>query len=69
MDLLGLRTLSAVAECLEMIERTHGGRPDLDSLALDDARVYDMICAVDTIGLFQIESRAQQQALYQSQPR
>ncbi|MBV8300383.1 MAG: hypothetical protein JOY68_00490, partial [Candidatus Dormibacteraeota bacterium] len=35
----------------------------------DDPRVYDMICAVDTIGLFQIESRAQQQSLYQSQPR
>jgi error-prone DNA polymerase len=69
MDLLGLRTLSAVAECLEMIERTHGARPDLDSLSLDDPRVYDMICAVDTIGLFQIESRAQQQALHQSQPR
>jgi len=69
MDLLGLRTLSAVAECLEMIEKTHGIRPDLDSIALDDPRVYDMICAVDTIGLFQIESRAQQQALYQSQPR
>ena len=69
MDLLGLRTLSAVAECLEMIEKTHGVRPDLDSIALDDPRVYDMICAVDTIGLFQIESRAQQQALYQSQPR
>jgi error-prone DNA polymerase len=69
MDLLGLRTLSAVAECLEMIEGTHGVRPDLDSLSLDDPRVYDMICAVDTIGLFQIESRAQQQALHQSQPR
>jgi len=69
MDLLGLRTLSAVAECLELIERTHGARPDLDGLPLDDPRVYDMICAVDTIGLFQIESRAQQQALYQSQPR
>jgi error-prone DNA polymerase len=69
MDLLGLRTLSAVAECLEMIEGTHGARPDLDQLTLDDARVYDMICAVDTIGIFQIESRAQQQALYQSQPR
>ncbi|MGA8016967.1 MAG: DNA polymerase III subunit alpha, partial [Candidatus Dormiibacterota bacterium] len=69
MDLLGLRTLSAVAECLELIERTHGTRPDLDSLSLDDPRVYDMICAVDTIGLFQIESRAQQQSLFQSQPR
>ena len=48
MDLLGLRTLSAVAECLTMIELTHGVRPDLDSIALDDPRVYDMICAVDT---------------------
>jgi error-prone DNA polymerase len=69
MDLLGLRTLSAIAECLDLIERTEGTRPDLDALPLDDPRVYDMICAVDTIGLFQIESRAQQQALYQSQPR
>jgi error-prone DNA polymerase len=52
-----------------MVERTHGDRPDLDGLRLDDPRVYDMICAPDTIGLFQIESRAQQQSLYQSQPR
>ena len=69
MDLLGLRTLSAVAECLDLIERSHGIRPDLDALPLDDPRVYDMICAVDTIGLFQIEFRAQQQSLHQSQPR
>jgi len=69
MDLLGLRTLSAVAECLDLIERTAGARPDLGRLTLDDPRVYDMICAVDTIGLFQIESRAQQQSLFQSQPR
>ena len=44
-------------------------RPDLDALPLDDQRVYDVICKVDTIGLFQIESRAQQQSLWQSQPR
>ncbi|HXA28028.1 MAG TPA: DNA polymerase III subunit alpha [Candidatus Angelobacter sp.] len=69
MDLLGLRTLSVIHECLELVEQTHGVRPDLDALPLDDARVYDMICAPDTIGLFQIESRAQQQSLYQSQPR
>ena len=69
MDLLGLRTLSAIAECLDTIEQTTGLRPDLDALPLDDARVYDMICKVDTIGLFQIESRAQQQSLWQSQPR
>jgi error-prone DNA polymerase len=69
MDLLGLRTLSAVAECLDLIEQTTGTRPDLDALPLDDPAVYAMICDVDTIGLFQIESRAQQQSLYQSQPR
>jgi error-prone DNA polymerase len=69
MDLLGLRTLGAVAECLDHIEAYSGERPDLDALPLDDPAVYDMICAPDTIGLFQIESRAQQQSLYQSQPR
>jgi len=69
MDLLGLRTLSAIAECLELVEQTTGARPDLDALPLDDQRVYDVICKVDTIGLFQIESRAQQQSLWQSQPR
>jgi error-prone DNA polymerase len=68
MDLLGLRTLSAIAECLDLIEQTTGQRPDLDALPLDDQRVYDVICKVDTIGLFQIESRAQQQSLWQSQP-
>ncbi len=69
MDLLGLRTLSAIAECLDLVEQTTGERPDLDALSLEDPRVYDVICKVDTIGLFQIESRAQQQSLWQSQPR
>jgi error-prone DNA polymerase len=69
MDLLGLRTLSAIAECIDLIEQTTGQRPDLDALSLEDQRVYDVICKVDTIGLFQIESRAQQQSLWQSQPR
>jgi error-prone DNA polymerase len=69
MDLLGLRTLSAIAECLDLIEQSTGVRPDLDALPLDDPAVYASIQRVDTIGLFQIESRAQQQSLWQSQPR
>ncbi|MBJ7595632.1 MAG: DNA polymerase III subunit alpha, partial [Candidatus Dormibacteraeota bacterium] len=69
MDLLGLRTLSAIAECLDHIEERTGQRPDLDALPLDDPAVYASIQKVDTIGLFQIESRAQQQSLWQSQPR
>jgi error-prone DNA polymerase len=69
MDLLGLRTLSAIAECLDLVEQGTGSRPDLDALPLDDPEVYASIQKVDTIGLFQIESRAQQQSLWQSQPR
>ncbi|MEO8898486.1 MAG: DNA polymerase III subunit alpha [Candidatus Dormibacter sp.] len=69
MDLLGLRTLSAVAECLDLIEQGGAPRPDLDEVPLDDPAVYASIQKVDTIGLFQIESRAQQQSLWQSQPR
>jgi error-prone DNA polymerase len=68
MDMLGLRTLSVVAECLDMIERETGTRPDLDQLTLDDPRVFEMCTAADTIGVFQIESRAQMQTLPRTQP-
>ncbi|TMD77296.1 MAG: hypothetical protein E6I82_02360, partial [Chloroflexi bacterium] len=58
MDMLGLRTLSVVAEALELIKDTTGTRPDLDQLALKDAAVFEMCSQADTIGVFQIESRA-----------
>ncbi|HET8568074.1 MAG TPA: error-prone DNA polymerase, partial [Candidatus Limnocylindria bacterium] len=44
-------------------------RLDLGSIPLDDPAVYDLICEVDTIGLFQVESRAQAQALPRVRPR
>ena len=69
MDMLGLRTLSVVAECLDLVEDATGARPDLDRLPLDDPRVYEMCSAADTIGVFQIESRAQMQTLPRTQPR
>ncbi|MGH2450613.1 MAG: DNA polymerase III subunit alpha, partial [Candidatus Limnocylindria bacterium] len=69
MDLLGLRTLSLVKEAVAAIERLHGERIELGSLGLDDPAVYDLICEVDTIGLFQVESRAQAQALPRVRPR
>jgi error-prone DNA polymerase len=69
MDLLGLRTLSLVKDATRMIEERHGTRLELGSLALDDPAVYDLICEVDTIGLFQVESRAQAQALPRVRPR
>ncbi|MGH7698055.1 MAG: DNA polymerase III subunit alpha, partial [Candidatus Dormibacteria bacterium] len=68
-DLLGLRTLSVVEETLEELERLTGGRPRLEDLDLADPAVYRMCAEADTIGVFQIESRAQQQTLPRSQPR
>jgi error-prone DNA polymerase len=69
MDMLGLRTLSVVAEALELIKDTTGVRPDLDQLALKDREVFEMCSEADTIGVFQIESRAQMQTLPRTRPQ
>src|SRR5438094_3694332 len=68
MDMLGLRMLSVVAEALDLIEADTGTRPDLDALDLKDPQVYELCKEADTIGVFQIESRAQMQTLPRSRP-
>ena len=68
MDMLGLRMLSVVAEALDLIEADTGTRPDLDALDLEDPRVYELCQQADTIGVFQVESRAQMQTLPRSRP-
>jgi error-prone DNA polymerase len=67
-DLLSLRTLGVVSDALDRIERDTGRRIDLDSLPHDDPEVYRDIQAADTVGMFQIESRAQMQALPKARP-
>ncbi|MDQ3880966.1 MAG: hypothetical protein M3295_07835, partial [Chloroflexota bacterium] len=67
-DLLSLRTLGVVSEALRTIERDTGRRIDLDRLAHDDPRVFATVQAADTVGMFQIESRAQMQALPKARP-
>ena len=69
MDMLGLRTLSVVAECLELIKDATGTKPDLDALTLDDPKVFETCGEADTIGVFQIESRAQMQTLPRTRPK
>jgi len=69
MDMLGLRTLSVVAESLELIRDITGVRPDLDQLPLNDPKVFEMCSEADTIGVFQIESRAQMQTLPRTRPQ
>ena len=67
-DLLSLRTLGVVSDALDRIERDTGRRIDLDSLPHDDPEVFRSIQAADTVGMFQIESRAQMQALPKARP-
>ncbi len=67
-DLLGLRMLSAIAEAVKIVKETTGERPDLDHLPLDNPAVYELITSGDTIGVFQVESRAQAQMLPQLKP-
>jgi error-prone DNA polymerase len=67
-DLLGLGMLSAVEDCVEQIAKLRGEPIDLSRIPLDDKAVYDDIQRADTIGDFQIESRAQMQSLLRTLP-
>jgi error-prone DNA polymerase len=69
LDVLSLQSLDLVDEAVRLVRRHEGIALDLDRLPLDDAATYDLLCAGDTIGCFQVESRAQQQALPQHAPR
>jgi error-prone DNA polymerase len=67
-DLLGLGMLSAVEEAVDSIARLHDAPIDLSRVPLDDPAVYAEIQAADTVGVFQIESRAQMQSLLRTRP-
>ncbi|HEX2045095.1 MAG TPA: DNA polymerase III subunit alpha, partial [Gaiellaceae bacterium] len=67
-DLLGLGMLSAVEECVEQIVSLRHETVDLSRIPLDDPAVYREIQEADTVGLFQIESRAQMQSLLRTRP-
>ena len=68
-DLLGLGMLSAVERCVEEIGRVRGQRVDLSRIPYDDDATYDAIQVADTMGVFQIESRAQMASLLRTRPR
>jgi error-prone DNA polymerase len=67
-DLLGLGMLSAVEDCVEQIAARRGETVDLSRVPLDDPPVYEEIQGADTVGVFQIESRAQMQSLLRTRP-
>lgn len=68
-DVLSLGMLSAIRRCFELVEKHHHRKLSLSTVPPEDTATYDMICNADTIGVFQIESRAQMSMLPRLRPR
>jgi len=68
-DILALGMLSALRRALEWVATKLGRKFELGDIPDDDTPTFDMICAADTVGVFQIESRAQMSMLPRLQPR
>ncbi|OON61330.1 error-prone DNA polymerase [Massilia sp. KIM] len=68
-DVLALGMLSMLRRGLELVGQRHGNVFEMQDIPADDVATYDMICAADTVGVFQIESRAQMSMLPRMQPR
>ncbi|MGP6178160.1 error-prone DNA polymerase [Microbacterium sp. A196] len=68
-DLLGLGMLAALQNCFDLISTATGENWKLETIPKEEAAVYDMLCRADSIGVFQVESRAQIGLLPRLQPR
>ncbi|WP_203135493.1 error-prone DNA polymerase [Microbacterium sp. JZ31] len=68
-DLLGLGMLAALQHCFDLIRASTGEEWTLATMPKEEAAVYDMLCRADSIGVFQVESRAQMGLLPRLQPR
>jgi error-prone DNA polymerase len=67
-DLLGLGMMAALKETIELIPPHYNTKVDLASLP-EDPKVYDVLCKADTVGMFQVESRAQMASIPLNAPR
>ena len=67
-DLLGLGMLTALRDCFELVEKHYGERWTLGTIPQEDPAVYEMLRAADTVGVFQVESRAQMATLPRLRP-
>jgi error-prone DNA polymerase len=68
-DMLGLGMLSAIHYAIDFLEQHRGIHVDLAKIDLTEKAVYDMLCKADTVGVFQVESRAQMATLPRLRPR
>ena len=68
MDFLGLKNLTIIKNAIEMIERNHGVKVDVDHLPIDDEKTYQLFCQGNTVGTFQFESAGMQKYLRELEP-
>lgn len=68
MDFLGLRNVTAIKDCLDIIEQNHGIKIDIRNIPYDDKNIYKMIASGDTIGIFQLESQGMTQFMKKLKP-
>ncbi|QHS56833.1 DNA polymerase III subunit alpha [Mucilaginibacter sp. 14171R-50] len=68
-DVLGLGMLTMIRKAFDMVLKYYGKQLTLANVPQDDSEVYEMICRADTIGVFQIESRAQMSMLPRLKPK
>jgi error-prone DNA polymerase len=68
-DVLGLGMLTCIRKAFDLIASHHGTRYTLATLPQEDPATYDMLCRADSLGVFQVESRAQMNFLPRMQPR
>jgi error-prone DNA polymerase len=68
-DLLGLGMMAVLKDCLTLIPEHYGHPIDLAQLPHDDEEVYETLCKADTVGMFQVESRAQMASIPRNAPR
>ncbi|WP_300973124.1 error-prone DNA polymerase [Sphingomonas sp. LHG3406-1] len=68
-DVLALGMLTCIRKCFQLIEEVHGDTWELATVPREESQVYDMLCKGDSLGVFQIESRAQMNMLPRLRPR
>jgi len=68
-DILALGMLTCIRKCFDLVEQHHGERWELATIPQEEPAVYDMLCRGDSLGVFQVESRAQMNMLPRLKPR
>ena len=68
-DLLGLGMLAALHDCFDLVDAHHGERWTMSTIPQEDPAVYQMLAEADTVGVFQVESRAQMATLPRLRPQ